>query len=111
MASAAPLRDRRHRSAGLWERTKKADGQVVLLSGEPGIGISRMAAALAERLVEEPHYHLRYFCARHHQGTVPLSGHNADRARGEVRATIPRRRSWKSSGSCSDKDVSAKPGC
>jgi class 3 adenylate cyclase len=53
-----------------WERTKKADGQVVLLSGEPGIGKSRMTAALAARLVEEPHYHLRYFCAPHHQGTA-----------------------------------------
>jgi class 3 adenylate cyclase len=53
-----------------WERAKKADGQVVLLSGEPGIGKSRMTAALAERLGEEPHYHLRYFCAPHHQGTA-----------------------------------------
>jgi hypothetical protein len=29
-----------------------------------------MTAALAERLLEEPHYHLRYFCAPHHQGTA-----------------------------------------
>jgi class 3 adenylate cyclase/tetratricopeptide (TPR) repeat protein len=73
-----------------WERIKKGDGQVVLLSGEPGIGKSRMAAALAERLPGEAHYHLRYFCAPHHQGTAlyPVITH-LEHAAGFVRDDPP----------------------
>jgi predicted ATPase len=39
---------------------------VVLLSGEPGIGKSRLTAALMERLTAEPHTRLRYFCSPQH---------------------------------------------
>jgi class 3 adenylate cyclase/predicted ATPase len=46
-----------------WSKAKSGEGQVVLLSGEPGIGKSRLTAALLERLATEPHTRLRYFCS------------------------------------------------
>ena len=46
-----------------WARAKTGDGQVVLISGEPGIGKSRIAAELEGRLHTEPHIRLRYFCS------------------------------------------------
>jgi class 3 adenylate cyclase len=49
-----------------WSKAKTGEGQVVLLSGEAGIGKSRLTAALLERLVEEPHTRLRYFCSPQH---------------------------------------------
>jgi class 3 adenylate cyclase len=48
-----------------WQRATAGEGQVVLLSGEPGIGKSRLTAALRERLEGEPHTRLRYFCSPH----------------------------------------------
>ena len=49
-----------------WSKAKSGEGQVVLLSGEPGIGKSRLTAALLERLASEPHTRLRYFCSPQH---------------------------------------------
>ncbi len=49
-----------------WSKAKGGEGQVVLLSGEPGIGKSRLIAALLERCAAEPHTRLRYFCSPQH---------------------------------------------
>jgi predicted ATPase len=49
-----------------WSKAKSGEGQVVLLSGEAGIGKSRLTAALLERLSDEAHTRLRNFCSPQH---------------------------------------------
>ena len=53
-----------------WARAKAGDGHVVLVSGEPGLGKSRIVAALQERLGAQTHLRLSYFCSPYHQDSA-----------------------------------------
>jgi len=69
-----------------WRQAKSGAGRVVLVSGEPGIGKSRLTAALSAHIESEPHTRLRYFCSPHDQESAlyPFIG-QLERAAGFAR--------------------------
>ncbi len=73
-----------------WSRAKTGKGQVALLSGEAGIGKSRLTIALLEGLASEPHTRLRYFCSPQHTDSAlyPIIGQLV-RAAGLARDDTP----------------------
>ena len=76
-----------------WSRAKTGEGQVMLLSGEAGIGKSRLTAALLEHLAAEPHTRLRYFCSPQHTDSAlyPIIV-QMERAAGLTREDTPQAR-------------------
>jgi tetratricopeptide (TPR) repeat protein len=76
-----------------WSRAKNGEGQVVLISGEAGIGKSRLTAALLESVAPEPHTRLRYFCSPQHTNSAfyPIIG-QMERAAGLLDDDTPRQK-------------------
>src|SRR3984957_11687815 len=79
-AGMTPFVGREHEVALLLDRWRDAtggEGQVALLSGEAGIGKSRILEALGERIGDEPHATVRYQCSPHHVNDAfyPMTSH------------------------------------
>ena len=73
-----------------WFKATGNEGQVVLLSGEAGIGKSRLTTAFLEFLADEGHVRLRYFCSPQHTDSAlyPIVG-QMERAAGLTRVDPP----------------------
>jgi len=53
-----------------WQKAKEGDGQVVLLSGIPGVGKSRLIHELKLNIQGEPHFLLQHQCSPYHSDSA-----------------------------------------
>jgi TOMM system kinase/cyclase fusion protein len=79
-AGLTPLVGREHEVGLLqerWERAKQGEGQVVLLSGEAGIGKSRLVQTLKEQAVAEGASRIEFRCSPYYQNSAfyPIGEH------------------------------------
>lgn len=72
-AALSPIVGREHELGLLearWELAKSGEGQVVVMSGEAGIGKSRLVRALRDQIADQKHFRLRYQCSPHHTSSA-----------------------------------------
>jgi len=93
MAPLVGRRDENESLDRLWREAREKGGRAVLLSGEAGIGKSRLVEALRQRLADQPHTELRWQCSPRHVASplhpfaeqislvADLAGHSGDAAK------------------------------
>ena len=77
-----------------WEQAREGEGQIMLLSGEPGIGKSRLTRALQQELAEEDYTRLLHFCSPYRRGTSGRTCHCSRRYWRSRPASATRRSTW-----------------